>query len=106
MACRCKDIAICGGDKQKLDKAFELILRVLEQDKLIQCQLHNLVNHSADAYTADNIDEICTTIEELNDDIGLASSSLLTEIKNKQEELEGILERAIEEDMMFHAEQE
>lgn len=106
MACRCKDIAICGGDKQKLDKAIELISNILKQDELIQDQLQNLVNHSSDAYTSDNIDEICAIIEKLNEDIGSASNSLLTEIENKQEELEEILERAIEEDMMFHAKQE
>lgn len=106
MACRCEDIAKCREDKRRLDKAFNLTVSILAQDNLIQGQLQNLKNHSPEAYTTENIDEICTAIDKLNNDIGPASRSLLAEIKNKQEELEGILERAIEEDNIFHARQE
>lgn len=106
MACRHGDIDLCNEDKQKLATAFNLTVSILAQDNLIQGQLQNLKNHSPDAYTADNIDEICEAIDKLNDDIEPASRSLLAEIRNKQEELEEILKRAIEEDMMFHAEQE
>lgn len=105
MACRCEYIAMCRADKQRLDKALNLTVSVLTQNALIQDQLDSLTSHSPEAYTTENIDEICAAINRLNDDIEPAASSLFAEIRNKQAELEGILERALEEDMRFHAQQ-
>lgn len=105
MACRCEDIAICREDKRRLNKALNLTVSVLAQDGQLQGQLQNLINYSPEAYTTENIDEICAAIDKLNNDIEPAASSLLAEIGNKQAELEGILERALEEDKRFHSEQ-
>lgn len=106
MACRCEDIAICREDKRRLNKALNLTVSILAQDSLLQGQLQNLINGSPEAYTTENINEICIAINKLNDDIEPAASSLLAEIGNKQAELDGILERALEEDKRFHAQQE
>lgn len=103
MACRCEDIGKCKKDKGLLSIALGKATNILSIDDCIQEQLQSLMNNSPEAYTTDNIGEICTAIDKLNDDIRPATSELISEINAKQEELDAMIAAFEVEDAEFHA---
>ncbi len=103
MECRCEELEKCRDDKRILATALNETVSIIAQDNLLQNQLQGLMNNSPDAYTTENIGEICTAIDKLNNDIYPAASGLISEISAKQEELEAMIAKFEKEDDEFHA---
>lgn len=106
MACKCEEIRKCEDDKEKLEKALGLLARIIEENGAIQGQLQSLMGSSSEAYTTENIEEICTAIDKLNDDIEPAAGGLISEISIKQDELDVMLAEFIDEDKRYHTGEE
>ena len=102
MLCRCGEIASCNADRQVLQRAKTKASNLFTEVNAIQNQLNLLINYSSSAYTADNNEEICDTIDDLNDDIGPALSQLLSAIQNKDNELLIRLSGLKREDRIYH----
>lgn len=105
MRCRCGEIDMCREDKRRLGMSRYKVMSIVNQNECIQGQLTILKDHSPKGYTTENIEDICDTIFHLNDDIGEAADDLLTEIKNKEEEVQEIMEELKKEDEAYHGAQ-
>lgn len=102
MVCRCEDLEKCKADKDILSNALHSTVNIVAWDNEIQKQLWNLMKSSPESYTTENIDEICTAMNKLNDDIKPAANQLMTEICSKIEELEEYIKKWKEEDTQYH----
>lgn len=102
MRCRCGDIDACNADREILGRAKAKASNLFSEINAIQNQLNILKNYTTSAYTADNNEEICTSIDELNDDIGPSLSQLLSAIQSKDNELLVRISGLKREDRMYH----
>lgn len=102
MGCRCEELALCEADKEILIEAKSIVKEMYPESAEIAVQLGKMTIHSQQAYETDNIGEICTAIEELDDDLDPAIEDWLTQIDKTLEALEEIEIVYREEDRLFH----
>lgn len=102
MACRCEELTLCEEDKAILIEARGVVNEMIPKSAEIAVQLGKMTVHSPQAYETDNIEEICTAIEELDDDLDPAIGDWLNEIDETLEALEEIEKAYREEDRLFH----
>lgn len=102
MACRCGELDLCDNDKGILIKARGVVEGMYTESEGIETKLGELKINSPQAYETDNIGEICTAIEELDDDLVPAIGEWLAKIDEALEALEEIKEAYKEEDRLFH----
>lgn len=102
MACRCGELKLCDKDKVILMEARGVVEGMYPKSAEIAVQLEKMTIHSPQAYETDNIEEICTAIEELDDDLDPTIGDWLAKIDEVLEVLEEIEKNYMEEDRLFH----
>lgn len=102
MACRCRDLERCRQDRVVLGRAQMKARWLPLTVSCMQTKLQSLADGSMDAYTTDNIEEICNAIVMLDDDIEPALEGLIAAIESKKEELEELISRLEKEDRNHH----
>ena len=101
--CRCDDITKCERKIQKLDNTRHLILRLTSQFESISGWFSCLRVYSSSSYDTVNMSELCTYIQDQDNDLVDVRDDFQEKISAKMQELESDLSDMREEDEDYHS---
>lgn len=101
-SCRCGDINKCKFDRARLEKAREFIEGYDTRFEMIAIGLRTLAEDCRSAFEANSIDDLCSMLGFLDNDLIDEKNSLLKKIDDKIQNLTDDLDDMEDEDDDYH----
>lgn len=102
MACRCSEIRRCSRDMTQIMIAICRAKNTLPHVQDIETNIKTLSDHSPDGYTADNMEDLCSAMRRLDDDISPALEGLIAALEAEYDRLANLQNSLEQEDDHHH----